>query len=69
MICSTTPHRVVGATFCQAYRNQDAAWLTAIAIDSAVGASARDGYATNAVIDAALASLASAHAEPIIQER
>jgi myo-inositol 2-dehydrogenase / D-chiro-inositol 1-dehydrogenase len=54
--------------FAQAYRTQDAEWLTAIATDSAVGASARDGYATNAVIDAALASLASGHAEPIIQD-
>jgi myo-inositol 2-dehydrogenase/D-chiro-inositol 1-dehydrogenase len=55
--------------FAQAYRTQDAEWLTAIATDSAVGASARDGYATNAVIDAALASLASGRAEPIIQDR
>ncbi|MGA7134132.1 MAG: Gfo/Idh/MocA family oxidoreductase [Mycobacterium sp.] len=55
--------------FAQAYRTQDAAWLTAVASDSAVGASARDGYATNAVIDAALASLASGRAEPIIQDR
>ena len=54
--------------FAQAYRTQDAAWLTAIATDSAVGASARDGYATNAVIHAALASLASGRAEPIIQD-
>lgn len=52
--------------FAQAYRTQDAAWLTAIETDSAVGASARDGYATNTVIDAALASLASGHAEPVV---
>jgi myo-inositol 2-dehydrogenase/D-chiro-inositol 1-dehydrogenase len=55
--------------FAQAYRTQDAAWLTAIATDSAVGACARDGYVTNTVIDAALTSLASGHAEPVIQDR
>lgn len=55
--------------FAQAYRTQDAAWLTAIATGSPVGASARDGYATNTVIDAALASLDSGHAEPVIQDR
>jgi myo-inositol 2-dehydrogenase/D-chiro-inositol 1-dehydrogenase len=51
--------------FAQAYRSQDAAWLAAISGGDPVGASAYDGYATNAVIDAALASLASGHAETV----
>lgn len=52
--------------FAQAYRAQDAAWLTAVADGTNVpGASAHDGYAVNTVIDAALASLASGHAEPV----
>lgn len=45
--------------FHQAYRSQDAAWLAAVAAGPATGASAYDGYATNAVIDAALTSLVS----------
>jgi myo-inositol 2-dehydrogenase/D-chiro-inositol 1-dehydrogenase len=50
--------------FAQAYRGQDAAWLGAIAHGAnVVGATAADGYAVNTVIDAALASLASGHAE------
>ncbi|MDD4866084.1 MAG: Gfo/Idh/MocA family oxidoreductase, partial [Mycobacterium sp.] len=52
--------------FAQAYRSQDAAWLAAVADGTNVaGASATDGYAVNAVIDAALASLASGHAESV----
>lgn len=57
------------ARFAQAYRTQDAAWLTSITSNSPVGASARDGYATNTVIDAALASLASGKPEPVIASR
>lgn len=50
--------------FAQAYRGQDAAWLGAIANGAnVVGATVADGYAVNTVIDAALASLASGHAE------
>lgn len=51
--------------FAQAYRAQDAAWLAAVGGTEFPGASAYDGYATNAVIDAALASLASGHAESV----
>ncbi len=40
-----------------AYRAQDAAWLTAVANDSIDGPSMYDGYATNAVADAAMAAL------------
>lgn len=49
------------ARFHQAYRAQDAAWIDGVATKTpvAVGASAYDGYATNAVIDAALAALSS----------
>jgi myo-inositol 2-dehydrogenase / D-chiro-inositol 1-dehydrogenase len=51
-----------------AYRSQDAAWLAAVATRSNAGPSAYDGYATNAVIDAALASLASGRTQPVQQE-
>jgi myo-inositol 2-dehydrogenase/D-chiro-inositol 1-dehydrogenase len=52
--------------FAQAYRAQDAAWLAAIADGTNVaGATATDGYAVNTVIDAALTSLASGHAEKV----
>jgi myo-inositol 2-dehydrogenase / D-chiro-inositol 1-dehydrogenase len=51
--------------FAQAYRAQNAAWLDAVGGAEFPGASAYDGYATNAVIDAALASLASGHAESV----
>jgi myo-inositol 2-dehydrogenase/D-chiro-inositol 1-dehydrogenase len=54
--------------FHQAYRSQDAAWLAAVAGASNVGASAYDGYATNAVIDAALAALDSGRTERVRQE-
>jgi myo-inositol 2-dehydrogenase / D-chiro-inositol 1-dehydrogenase len=40
-----------------AYRAQNAAWLRAVANDSIDGPSTYDGYATNAVADAALAAL------------
>jgi myo-inositol 2-dehydrogenase / D-chiro-inositol 1-dehydrogenase len=55
--------------FHQAYRTQDAAWLAAVAAKSNAGPSAYDGYATNAVIDAALASLASGRTQSVLQER
>jgi myo-inositol 2-dehydrogenase / D-chiro-inositol 1-dehydrogenase len=51
-----------------AYRSQDAAWLAAVAAKSSIGPSAYDGYATNVVIDAALASLASGRAQSVLQE-
>jgi myo-inositol 2-dehydrogenase / D-chiro-inositol 1-dehydrogenase len=54
--------------FARAYRTQDAAWLGSVARGEPVGASAYDGYATNVVIDAALASLVSGHAEAITME-
>lgn len=53
--------------FHQAYRSQDAAWLTAVAVGPTTGASAYDGYATNAVIDAALTSLVSGCTEQVRQ--
>lgn len=58
------------ARFHQAYRAQDAAWIDGVATKTpvAVGASAYDGYATNAVIDAALAALASGRPQPVAQE-
>jgi myo-inositol 2-dehydrogenase/D-chiro-inositol 1-dehydrogenase len=56
------------ARFHRAYRSQDAAWLAAVADRSTTGPSAYDGYATNAVIDAALASLASGRAQSVRQE-
>lgn len=42
-----------------AYRAQNAAWLAAVVNDSIDGPSTYDGYATNAVADAALAALAA----------
>jgi myo-inositol 2-dehydrogenase / D-chiro-inositol 1-dehydrogenase len=42
-----------------AYRAQNAAWLTAVMNNSIDGPSTYDGYATNAVADAALAALAA----------
>jgi myo-inositol 2-dehydrogenase/D-chiro-inositol 1-dehydrogenase len=54
--------------FEQAYRSQDAAWLAAVAAKTSNGPSAYDGYATNAVMDAALASLASGRAQFVLQE-
>jgi myo-inositol 2-dehydrogenase / D-chiro-inositol 1-dehydrogenase len=50
-----------------AYRAQDAAWLAAVAGQSATDPSAYDGYANNAVTDAALAALASGRAQPVRQ--
>ncbi|ORV97476.1 Gfo/Idh/MocA family protein [Mycobacterium kyorinense] len=54
--------------FHQAYRSQDAAWLAGMTAGSFTGASSYDGYATNVVIDAALASLASGRPQPVRQE-
>jgi myo-inositol 2-dehydrogenase / D-chiro-inositol 1-dehydrogenase len=54
--------------FHHAYRSQDTAWLTAVATQSNTGASAYDGYATNAVIDAALAALASGRTQSVRQD-
>ncbi len=54
--------------FHQAYRAQDAAWLAAVTDKSGTGASAYDGYASNAVIDAALAALASGRSQAVRQD-
>lgn len=54
--------------FRQAYRCQDAAWLSAVAAGSSTGAGAYDGYATNTVIDAALAALTSDRAQSVKQK-
>jgi myo-inositol 2-dehydrogenase / D-chiro-inositol 1-dehydrogenase len=54
--------------FRDAYRAQDAAWLGAVAAGSTIGPSAYDGYATNAVIDAALAALASGRPRSVRRE-
>jgi myo-inositol 2-dehydrogenase / D-chiro-inositol 1-dehydrogenase len=43
--------------FDAAYRAQNAAWLAAVAAESITGPSAYDGYAANAVADAALSAL------------
>ncbi len=43
--------------FGHAYRAQDAGWLGEVATESITGPSAYDGYAANAVIEAALSSL------------
>jgi myo-inositol 2-dehydrogenase / D-chiro-inositol 1-dehydrogenase len=51
-----------------AYCAQNAAWLEAVATQSSTGPSAYDGYANNAVIDAALAALASGRAQRVRQE-
>ncbi len=51
--------------FCGAYRAQDAAWLAAVAARRQTGASSYDGYASNTVIDAALASLDSGRPESV----
>jgi myo-inositol 2-dehydrogenase / D-chiro-inositol 1-dehydrogenase len=48
-----------------AYRSQDAAWLAAVTAKSNPGASAYDGYAGQAVIDAGLAALASGGPQPV----
>lgn len=53
--------------FHQAYRVQDAAWLAGVSGEPFTGASSYDGYATNVVIDAALASLASGRPQPVRQ--
>ncbi len=53
--------------FAGAYRTQDAAWLAAVTGKSNTAASAYDGYAGQAVIDAALAALASGRPQPVRQ--
>jgi myo-inositol 2-dehydrogenase / D-chiro-inositol 1-dehydrogenase len=50
-----------------AYRTQNATWLTAVANDSIDGPSTYDGYATNAVADAALAALRTGGAQVVHQ--
>jgi myo-inositol 2-dehydrogenase / D-chiro-inositol 1-dehydrogenase len=52
-----------------AYRAQNAAWLTAVANHSIDGPSAYDGYATNAVADAALAALSTGGSQVVHQIR
>jgi myo-inositol 2-dehydrogenase / D-chiro-inositol 1-dehydrogenase len=53
------------ARFHDAYRAQDAGWLAAMGAKSSIGPSAYDGYANNAVVDAALAALASGQTESV----
>ena len=53
--------------FLDAYRAQNAAWLQAVATESSTGPSAYDGYANNAVTDAALAALAGGRAQRVRQ--
>jgi myo-inositol 2-dehydrogenase / D-chiro-inositol 1-dehydrogenase len=53
--------------FHDAYRAQDTAWLAAVANDSINGPSAYDGYAANAVADAALAALGSGETQVVHQ--
>lgn len=53
--------------FAGAYGAQDAAWLGAVTGKSNTGASSYDGYAGQAVIDAALAALASGRPQPVRQ--
>ncbi len=50
-----------------AYRSQNATWMTAIANHSIDGPSTYDGYATNAVADAALAALRTGGAQVVHQ--
>ena len=50
-----------------AYRAQNAAWLTAVANHSVDEASTYDGYATNAVTDAALAALSTGDSQLVHQ--
>ncbi|QLL05861.1 Gfo/Idh/MocA family protein [Mycobacterium vicinigordonae] len=54
--------------FQRAYRDQDAAWLASVAGGSTNGPTAYDGYATNVVIDAALAALSSGRTQPVSLE-
>jgi myo-inositol 2-dehydrogenase / D-chiro-inositol 1-dehydrogenase len=53
--------------FDSAYRAQNAGWLTAVASDSVPGPSTYDGYATNAVADAALAALSTGGTQVVHQ--
>jgi myo-inositol 2-dehydrogenase / D-chiro-inositol 1-dehydrogenase len=53
--------------FVGSYRAQDAAWLAAVAADSITGPSAYDGYAANAVVDAALTALREGNGQPVHQ--
>jgi myo-inositol 2-dehydrogenase / D-chiro-inositol 1-dehydrogenase len=50
-----------------AYHIQNAAWLAAVATESITGPSAYDGYATNAVADAALSALQEGTAQRVRQ--
>lgn len=53
--------------FDAAYRAQDAAWLAEVANGSITGPSAYDGYAANAVVDAAISALRNGTAQRIEQ--
>jgi myo-inositol 2-dehydrogenase / D-chiro-inositol 1-dehydrogenase len=50
-----------------AYRSQDISWLTGVANHAVDGPSTYDGYATNAVADAALAALRTGRAQVVHQ--
>lgn len=53
--------------FAGAYYAQDVTWLTSVANRRSNGPSAYDGYAANAVTDAALAALRSGHSAQVAQ--
>ncbi|MEZ0363183.1 Gfo/Idh/MocA family protein [Mycobacterium sp. pUA109] len=53
--------------FAGAYRAQNAAWLAAVVAGSITGPSTYDGYAGNAVAEAALAALRTGRAQPVCQ--
>lgn len=67
-----SPNPTPGWAFTGPIGAQDAAWLAAVAsnsnTESNTGPSAYDGYATNVVIDAALASLSSGRPQLVLQE-
>jgi myo-inositol 2-dehydrogenase / D-chiro-inositol 1-dehydrogenase len=60
-------HETWAERFDGAYRAQNAAWVAAVAAESITGPSAYDGYATNAVADAALSALQEGIGQPVHQ--
>jgi myo-inositol 2-dehydrogenase / D-chiro-inositol 1-dehydrogenase len=66
-LASSAGHASWMDRFHDAYRAQDAAWLSAVTGKPNTGASAYDGYAGQAVIGAALAALASGRPQQVEQ--
>jgi myo-inositol 2-dehydrogenase/D-chiro-inositol 1-dehydrogenase len=64
--CNAVPDSWV-QRFEGAYRAQDATWLASVATKSITGPSAYDGYATNAVAEAALSALHDGNRRPVQQ--